>query len=240
MKLNDPDKSNWVFQREYEDAQGIIHKEYRDDQGNIHFYQDGYEVVSEVDRDDRNISKGLLAGVIVTCVAGLTAGTIYFMTRSEQPVPVSVITVPSYPKNATPTPVAGPVVIEKNTVTMVPVPSSTEPDSTVNITNNTLPATSTQPAKKAIVAAPKPSTPAPNNTNLTSSNPVRTDGDLKTEVLQQLQTSLPSSQLNAEVRSGIVTVSGQVQTKDQLDTIESLAMKVKGVKGVVINVVANN
>jgi BON domain len=228
MKLNDPDKSNWVFQREYEDAQGNIHKEYRDDQGNIHSYQDGYAVVSDVERDDRNISKGLLAGVIVACVAGLTAGTIYFMTRPEQPVPVSVITVPSYPKNATPSPVPAPVVIEKNTVTIVPVPNAT-----VSTTN-------TQPAKKAIVVAPNPSTPAPSNTNLTSSNPVRSDGDLKSEVLQQLQTGLPSSQLNAEVRNGIVTVSGQVQTKDQLNTIESLAMKVKGVKGVVINVVANN
>lgn len=166
---------------EYKDAQGNIHTEYKDAQGNIHSYNNGYidghlaeeqNQDARVERADKNTSQGLLIGVIVACVAGLTAGVIYFVTRPNEPAPVSIINVPSY--KASPTPSASPPpvrVVEQPIVTIVPVPQPQTGESTVNITAN--PSASSPSSKQENVNAAKPSSPSPSSGSTTTSTPAK-------------------------------------------------------------------
>lgn len=84
---------------EYEDTQGNIYTEYEDTQGNIHSDKNGYiEIDSQFTEEDiknrgespadKNILKGILFGVILTCVAGLSAGAIYFLTQEQNQRPI--------------------------------------------------------------------------------------------------------------------------------------------------------
>ncbi|MBW4494053.1 MAG: BON domain-containing protein [Oscillatoria princeps RMCB-10] len=58
------------------------------------------------------------------------------------------------------------------------------------------------------------------------------DKDIKSLVRNQLEKNLPSSQLTVESKDGVVTVTGQVASADQLNQIEPLARKIPGVKSV--------
>jgi hypothetical protein len=191
---------------EYKDAEGNIHSEYKDIQGNTHSeykdaegnaqsyktYKNGYidgNLTEKQNQDlreshaDKNISKGMLIGIIVACVAGLTAGTIYFLTKMNNPQPVSVINVPT--ERSEPIPIPPPPqikVVEKPIVTIVPIPQAKTPESTVNIT--TPPSVSTpnpkpkiikevKPPQKSDALVPKPVLVSPSNGNVTNSTPNR-------------------------------------------------------------------
>jgi osmotically-inducible protein OsmY len=67
----------------------------------------------------------------------------------------------------------------------------------------------------------------------------RADGDLENEVRSKLETNLPESQLTVASDAGVVTITGSVPTQEQLDMIEPLAMEVKGIQVVNVNVAVN-
>ena len=247
MNANDREKLTWVIHREYKDAQGNIHTEYKDTQGNIHSYKNGYidghlaEEQSQdvrVKRADKNISKGVLIGVIVTCVVGLTAGTIYLLTKLNNPQPVSVINVPTYESTPAPSPPPQQVrVVEQPIVTIVPVPQAQAPGSKENIT--TEPSASNPSSKQASTNASKPSknsdasvpkqvAVSPSNGSVTP-NLTKTDSDLKNEILKQFQNNLPNNQLIVEVKNGEVTVSGTAATPEQLQQIQPLLKSIQGI-----------
>lgn len=60
------------------------------------------------------------------------------------------------------------------------------------------------------------------------------DKDIKSLVRNQLEKNLPSSQLTVDSKDGVVTVTGQVASAEQLKQIEPLARKIPGVKSVKI------
>jgi osmotically-inducible protein OsmY len=60
----------------------------------------------------------------------------------------------------------------------------------------------------------------------------RADGDLQSEVRSKLEANIPNSKLAVDAKDGTVTISGTVQTQDQLSKIEPLAKEIKGVKSV--------
>jgi BON domain len=242
---------------EYKDSQGNIYTEYRDSLGNFHSDKNGYidGKLAEahiqdvrVDRADKNTSKGLLIGVIVTTVVGLTTGVIYFLNDLKNPQPVSVVSVPTYktdPKpNSTPEQVK---VVEKEVVKIVqvpvpvPTPEAKSNQSTVNITvkpseSNLAPkqgntnAPAVKPPQKPSVSAPKPAAIPSSNNNVTSATPAKTDGDLKNEILMQFKNNLPNNQLKVDVKNGAVAVSGNVETQEQMQQIQPLLNSIQGIK----------
>ena len=60
----------------------------------------------------------------------------------------------------------------------------------------------------------------------------RADSDLASEVRDELEANLPSSELTVEAQNGIVTVAGTVPNSQQYARIKSLAKQIKGVRGV--------
>ncbi|HEY9638916.1 MAG TPA: BON domain-containing protein [Coleofasciculaceae cyanobacterium] len=68
--------------------------------------------------------------------------------------------------------------------------------------------------------------------NATGGDADRANGDLQSEVRSKLEANIPNSKLAVEAKDGVVTISGTVQTQDQLTKIEPLAKEIKGVKGV--------
>jgi hypothetical protein len=233
---------------EYKDPQGNIHTEYQDPQGNIHSYKSGHvdgHLAEEQNQDvresraDKNISKGVLIGVIVTCVAGLTAGTIYFLTKLNNPQPVSVINVPTYESTPAPSPPPQQVrVVEQPIVKVVPVPQTQAPGSTENITvqpSASNPSSkqesinAAKPSNNSGTSVPKPTAVSPSKGNVTSPTLTKTDSDLKTEILKQFQDNLPNNQLIVEVKNGEVTVSGTVATPEQLQQIQPLLKSIQGI-----------
>ena len=187
------DRSTWVIYREYQDAHGIVQTEYKDLQGNIHieskdpqeniqFYQNGYvdgvltekygqeEQIKQTERADKNISQGLILGVILTCLAGLSAGVIYFLVKLNHPQPATIISVPTYQSTPTPTPAQ---LQKPPVVNVVPVPQIQPREVKVNITTQAVvPKPQSQPAKvkvtkavspvKSAIASPQIVSPAPN------------------------------------------------------------------------------
>ncbi len=245
MNTKDSKNSTWVIHREYKDAIGNLYTEYKDTQGNIHIYKNGsldsqlaeeYRQDVRLDRADKNTSKGLLIGVIITCVVGLTAGTIYFLTTLNNPEPVSVINT-TYKTTPAPTPERV-TIVEKPIVTIVPVPQAETPDSTVNITAN--PSASNpsskqenvntvKPSEKSSVSAPKPIVVTPKE-NVTTPTPTKTDSEIKTEIMKQFQNNLANHKLTVEVKNGQVTISGTVATPEQLEQIRPLLKSIQGIK----------
>jgi hyperosmotically inducible periplasmic protein len=65
----------------------------------------------------------------------------------------------------------------------------------------------------------------------------RADGDLASEVRSKLEANIPKGKLTTEAKDAEVTVSGVVETQEQLDKIKPLAMEIKGVKSVVVKAV---
>ncbi|MCT7950513.1 hypothetical protein NG798_11995 [Ancylothrix sp. C2] len=123
-------------------------------------YHDGYvhgrvsehnrDVVRQEVRDNDNAARGLLLGIILTSLVGLTAGALYFMNqRNNQPVPASApVIVPAAP-TASPSPAATtrtdttvierevpvsspePTIIERTVPVPVPVPSNSPNQTTI-------------------------------------------------------------------------------------------------------------
>ncbi|MBW4549875.1 MAG: hypothetical protein KME35_01925 [Aphanocapsa sp. GSE-SYN-MK-11-07L] len=162
MNLNDRESLTRIVHRtykdtvgnlytEYKDAKGNIYTEYKDIDGNVHVYEGGFlegQLVEEqiqavrAERADVNLSKGLLIGVIVACVTGLTAGLIYFLTGPNNPQPVSVTNVPTYESTQAPSPEIR--VVEQPV--LVPVPQTQAPKVMLKDTNLGSPKTLTSAA----------------------------------------------------------------------------------------------
>lgn len=60
----------------------------------------------------------------------------------------------------------------------------------------------------------------------------RSDRNVQSEVRSKLEVNLPTSQLAIQANQGIVTVTGYVQTQDNLERIEPLAREIRGVRDV--------
>lgn len=302
MNTQNSRKFPGVIHREYKDSDGNSYTEYKDSKGNIHTeytepqknttaYNNGYvegNLANEQRQDiqesrtDKNVSKGLLIGVIVTCVAGLTAGTIYFLTKHNDPEPAPVVIMPTSqtnPKATQPSPQIR--VVEKPVVTIVkvPVPQDQSDKATVNITTNPpVSNPSAKPIPVAVIPAAKPipvvvtpaakplpvaviptvkpipvavtpavkpipvvvtptvkpepiviTSTAPTDTNAVNPTPIKSDRDLKTEILKEFKDNLPNNQLMVEVKNGDVMVSGTTTTLEQLQQIQPLLKSIEGI-----------
>ncbi|MGL5034943.1 MAG: hypothetical protein ACRC6M_14200, partial [Microcystaceae cyanobacterium] len=176
LNTKSSERATWVIHREYTDSQGNLYVEYKDTKGIIHTemknptdnaqsYQQGYvagqiieennqdEQISQTKRADKNISQGLLLGVIVTCVAGLSAGIIYFLVNANQPQPATIINVPRQESSPVPSPLTVAPVAPQPVVKIVPVPQTQPREVKVNIT--TQPAPSKPQAKSEKVKVTK-------------------------------------------------------------------------------------
>ncbi|MEA5534639.1 BON domain-containing protein [Crocosphaera sp. XPORK-15E] len=248
----------------YTDAQGNVHNEYTDPQGNLHTeHEDSHGNIQSAEehrrdvresRTDNNTAKGILIGVIIACVAGLSAGAIYFLTQqnNQQPVYIFNESIPEKTQESTPPPEKVPVV-EQPAATVAPAPQAETPKSTE--TAPTQPSASNpspKPSQKSDTSAPKPTVATPSNGGVTSSKPSndsgalvppsdgsvtdsavsKTDGDLKQEIVTQFNNNLPNNQLTVEVKNGEVMVSGTVATPEQLQQIQPLLKSIKGIEKV--------
>ena len=174
------ERTTWVNHREYTDSQGNLYIEYKDAQGILHTeaknpvnnspsYQEGYvagqileenkreEQISQTKRADKNISQGLLLGVIVTCIAGLSAGVIYFLVGANQPQPTTIVSVPRLQSSPVPSPLTPAPVVLQPVVKVVPIPQVQPREVKVNIT--TQPVDSKPQVKPKKVAVTKVSVP---------------------------------------------------------------------------------
>ncbi len=66
-----------------------------------------------------------------------------------------------------------------------------------------------------------------------SSQMMRADGDLESEIRSKLEANLPASQLTVDAKDGVVTITGTVPTQEQLSKVKPLAMEIKGAKSIV-------
>lgn len=233
MDRNEMERANWKLHREYKDAQGNAHVEYRDPQGTIHAYSNGYKDGQLIEEErqnlrenqaDRNLSKGLLIGIIVACVGGLTAGSIYMMTRPITPQPAAVV-VPNYAKS--PTPQAQ--VNEKPNVTIVNVPEARNTPSTTTVINQPI------AAPKPTTASPSSAAPKPIVATAPTMTPSQMDSNLKNAAMKQLQASFPNNQLAVEVKDTNVTVSGTTETSAQLQQIQPVLSSIRGIGKITVN-----
>ncbi|MBE9127497.1 MULTISPECIES: BON domain-containing protein [unclassified Coleofasciculus] len=60
----------------------------------------------------------------------------------------------------------------------------------------------------------------------------RSDRNVQSEVRSKLEVNLPMSELAVQANDGIITVTGYVQTQNDLERIEPLAQEIRGVKDV--------
>lgn len=60
----------------------------------------------------------------------------------------------------------------------------------------------------------------------------RSDRNVQSEVRSKLEVNLATSQLAVQANQGIVTVTGYVQTQENLERIEPLAREIRGVRDV--------
>lgn len=131
-------------------------------------YRDGYvhgrsleqerlEVDREV-RDNDNAARGLLLGILLTGLVGLTVGATYFLSqRNQAPVPNSTIVVPK----SSPAPAQSPQIIERDRIVPVPVPQQQAPAPNVNITVPDTTGSQAPAAQPAPVTPSIPTQPAP-------------------------------------------------------------------------------
>jgi hyperosmotically inducible periplasmic protein len=61
------------------------------------------------------------------------------------------------------------------------------------------------------------------------------DGDVESLVRNRLEKQLPSGNLAVDSEEGVVTISGTVTSKADLDRIDEIAQEVQGVKSVKVN-----
>jgi hypothetical protein len=275
------DRSTWVVEREYQDSWGIVQTEYRDAQGNLHIeaadpnkqvksYDNGYvdgKLVEEINQNqqlkheqeaDKSISKGLLIGVIVSCVVGMSAGVGYYLFQLNNPSAPLVVTTPIDNTAAVPSPSPPPV---KTSVTN-PTPTQPAPQD-LNVTIKTQPEApaAVQPAEPKTPAAakvPVKSTPAianppnapiapvvlPPDVPIVDNSPAApgdtTDTQLKTEIVKKLNQQFARHQLSVDVNQGNVNIRGTVTSPAQLEQIQPLLQSLPGIKAIDVKVAVKN
>lgn len=146
---NEHKTSDREVRQSYNDANGHTHTnvtrttETVNNRSNPSSYQDGYvHGLSErryqqerlAERDNDNAARGLLLGIVLTTLAALTAGTLWFLNqRNEAPVPVTPLVVPNSQPDPKPSPEANQApekqttIIERTKEVLVPVPQQQEP-----------------------------------------------------------------------------------------------------------------
>ncbi len=225
--------------REYKDAQGNIYTEYKDAQGTLHTYKNGYidgYLAEDRLRNEfvaREKYNGLLLGLLIVCLGGIVFATIYYLTRPEpEPVPVVNVPIPVSTPTPTPTPTPDVTVVEKPTVTIVPVSQPQSGDNSTSSSGSSAPETSsTPPAESPAPTSSQPaSSPATSAEPSSSSTQPKTDSELKAEILEQLQDYLPDNQLIVEVQDAAVTISGTVPSSDKLQQISTILEPIEGIK----------
>ncbi|EDX75058.1 Putative phospholipid-binding domain family [Coleofasciculus chthonoplastes PCC 7420] len=68
--------------------------------------------------------------------------------------------------------------------------------------------------------------------NLFREGEERCNRNVQSEVRSKLEVNLPTSQLAIQANQGIVTITGYVQTQENLERIEPLAREIRGVRDV--------
>lgn len=194
-----------VRQESYNDANGHNHthvtrtNETVNNVSNPNTYRDGYidgqvtenryqqEVLAE--RDNENAGRGLLIGILLTSLAALTAGAIWYYNQRDDVDPVQTIVVPNSQPAPSPSPEAkqNTTVIEKTRDVPVPVvvpqqqapaPQAPAPAPDINIS---VPNSVTQPpaTKEAPASEPAPS-PSESQSNSTDTQSTQSSTDTTT------------------------------------------------------------
>ncbi|PHJ66145.1 hypothetical protein VF14_16385 [Nostoc linckia z18] len=154
-----------------------------------------YQEVNLAERDDNNTSNGLLMGIIITSLAGLIVGGLwYFNQANNAAVDNSAPVTTPAPSNSTATPTESPqpqtTIIERTREVPVPVPvpqqqavpPSAPPQPDINITvppQQTAPS-GTQPTPNATqgqTTSPSTNTPTSQNDSSTNTATPDTQGD---------------------------------------------------------------
>ncbi|MBX9258388.1 hypothetical protein H1Q63_31460 [Desmonostoc muscorum CCALA 125] len=136
-------KNSEIRQESYTDTNGNTHTnltrttETLNNSTNPNSYQNGYvqgrnsefryQQANLAERDEKNTSNGLLLGIIITSLAGLIIGGVwYFNQRGNTAVDSTVPVLVPLPSDSSPTPTASPqpqtTIIEKTREVPVPVP----------------------------------------------------------------------------------------------------------------------
>lgn len=173
-------------------------------------HQDGYvqgraveqhrNAVNQEIRDNDNAGRGLLVGIILTSLVGLTAGGLYLLNQSNQ-TPTTIDRTIVVPK-AAPAPSQSPQVRERviERERVVPVPQQPQPAAVPNV-NVTVPQQSA-PTQSA-PAAPTQSAPAQSNTQtVTPSNSAQPSGEDTTNNAAPNNAAPNSSDANSGANSG--------------------------------------
>ncbi|AUC60720.1 Bon domain protein [Cyanobacterium sp. HL-69] len=271
MSIRDNQEISRKIYREYTDTDGIVRTEYKDINGNIYteytdingnFHSDRKELIDDrlvdahiqdarvdktvahIDRADKNTSKGLLIGVIVTTIIALVAGVIYFLNDANNPEPVAIVPIPAETAEPESIEVEEQEAIQTTATRTTPEPSSpVTPESnnnppTTTTTNNNITVTPSESNQNPAETNNQPpaANPTPTNTRpqSTANNPAtpKSDGDLKNEIVKKFQDNLGDNQLNVEVNNGDVMISGMLETQAQVEQIQPILKSVEGVKTV--------
>ena len=181
-----------VRQESYQDANGNTHVNVTKTTESNDSYQHGYvhgrvaerstQERASATRDNENAARGLLLGILLTTIAALSAGVIWYLNQSAQtststPQPV-LVPVPSDRPNTESSTVdrssEKQTIIEK--IKEVPVPVLQPPASTPQQNENTTTAAPTQPETQAETTQPEQ-----NNGATTESQTSSTEGTLSQE-----------------------------------------------------------
>lgn len=264
MSIRDNQEIPRKIYREYTDTDGIVRTEYKDINGNIYteytdingnFHSDRKDLIDDrlvdahiqdarVERADKNTSKGLLIGVIVTTVIALIAGVIYFLNDANNPEPVAVVPIPAETADPEPTEVGEEEAVQTTPTRTTLVPSNQVPPESNNnppttTTNNNIIVNPSESNQNPVETNNQPSPANPTQTNprteSTTNNPVRptkNDGDLKNEIVRKFQDNLGDNQLKVEVNNGDVIISGNLETQAQMERIQPTLKSIEGIKKV--------
>lgn len=211
-----------VRQESYNDANGHTHVTRTNEINNVsnpNTYRDGYvdgqvtenryqqEVLAE--RDNENAGRGLLIGILLTSLAALTAGAIWYYNQRDDVDPVQTIVVPNSQPAPSPSPEArqNTTIIEKTRDVPVPVivpqqqapapaPQAPAPAPAPDI-NISVPNSVTQPP----ATQEAPTTPAPSPSESESSS---------TDTQSSTDTTTPAAGTSSETD----TTSGSTPTGD--------------------------
>lgn len=214
--------SREVRQESYNDANGHTHVTRTSEVNNVsnpNAYRDGYvegrvtenhyqeEVLAE--RDNENAGRGLLVGILLTSLAALTAGAIwYYNQRNDADVPTTIV-VPNSQPAPSPSPEAKreTTIIEKTRDVPVPVvvpqqqapaPQAPAPQAPAPDINISVPNSVTQP--------PAQEAPA------TQSAPTQSESQSNSTDTQGTQGSTDTTTPSADTSSQSETTSGSTST----------------------------
>lgn len=226
---NDPKSySREVRQESYNDANGHTHVTRTSEVNNVanpNAYRDGYvegrvtenhyqeEVLAE--RDNENAGRGLLVGILLTSLAALTAGAIWYYNQRNDDVPQTIV-VPNSQPAPSPSPEAKreTTIIEKTRDVPVPVvvpqqqapaPQAPAPQAPAPDINISVPNSVTQPPAQEAPATQSAPTQSESQSNSTSEQSSSTD-------TQSTQSSTDTTTPSADTSSSSGTTSGSTST----------------------------